>query len=695
MTWAWGLLAAVALLWPDRVAGPFDGVPLDGVAEALVVAVLFPALWWFDPRFLAARASRAAILVLLASRLASALALGQEGWCVRFEPSRPYVFEQTGAPHAWDLRADWRSPNPACSAIMTRPYRTFADFPAWFFNLPPDNDSWPGPLDRPPGATTRMTVAGYLFVRASGTLRIDRSDDVRATVSVDGGADSPASTLDAGIHHVAIAATLTGERWRLVPTWNAVELWHPTDAGALATVRRPTTVDRLLGPAERWLTTGLVVMFVAAWFVSAFRRVRDVVILGWSMAAAGTLVLLVAADHPAAARVVIASLALSAMLPIRDAFRNQRGLFLLVGVPWLAYVGASAAPAVGHFVLYDWGHDYWMFQRFAYRIAMQGHWLEGGSATFWFQPFYRWIVAALHMIFGDSSAGEWFWDAACLLAGSMFSYRLVRERASHRWSVCAAVLPLAIFVLGTPQYLIGRGLGEISSMGLLSAAGLLAMRSRHGSLRFAAAAGALTTVAFYTRLNNLPIAAGVAALSLNPRRLARSRWRAPAAILGVVAAGLAAFTWRNWYFTGRFSLFYGTQKDLLATWQPGMSIGAALQRAAESVLMVLTVNDPPRFDVFAVPVLFGALVGLLAALRTPGFRDVPASACAFFLSAISGAIVARGSAYPGRFSLHILPITCALAVMTVARVATTLTTAWHVRTPSPTRSSVERSTGST
>ena len=49
-----------------------------------------------------------------------------------------------------------------------------------------------------------------------------------------------------------------------------------------------------------------------------------------------------------------------------------------------------------------------MYQRFAYRIVMQGYWLEGGSTVFYFQAFYRWIVGLLHVVFGDSSVGEWY-----------------------------------------------------------------------------------------------------------------------------------------------------------------------------------------------------------------------------------------------------------------------------------------------
>ena len=45
---------------------------------------------------------------------------------------------------------------------MTRSYRDLADFPAWFFNLPPDSDSWPIAVDRPPYATVAISVHGFL-----------------------------------------------------------------------------------------------------------------------------------------------------------------------------------------------------------------------------------------------------------------------------------------------------------------------------------------------------------------------------------------------------------------------------------------------------------------------------------------------------------------------------------------------------
>jgi hypothetical protein len=333
-------------------------------------------------------------------------------------------------------------------------------------------------------------------------------------------------------------------------------------------------------------------------------------------------------------------------------------------------------------VLYDFGHDFWMFQRFAYRIVMQGYWLEGGSATFWFQPFYRWIVGVLHMIVGESNVGEWFWDGACLLVGALFSYRVVNRASGFRWGLVGAVVPLGVFVLGTGQYLIGYGLGEISSAGFVYLAALCAMRSVKGHLIPAVAAGALATLAFYTRLNNLPMALGVMVFAWRPHASLK-----PAAVIAAtIAVGAALFAWRTWYYTGVFSLFYGTQRDLLAIWQPGLGLARVLPAMASSVLMVLTVNDPPRLDPYALPVLIGAAAALLRLLCIPGVRGLPLAPCVFLATGLAGSLIARGSAYPGRFSMHVIPAASAVCVCAIAAVSHLFASETHAdaaRRPAP------------
>jgi hypothetical protein len=676
MTWLWGLLAAGALLWPDRISGPFDGVPLDRLAEAVLIAGIFPALWFACREFLRTARARACIVVLVVWKVCSALLLVQDGWCVRFDPARPFAKDAVGAPHAWDMRADWRSPDPACSAIMTRSYGELPDFPAWFFNLPPPSDSWPLPADRPPGATVAMHVHGFVSTPAAGALQIDTGPDVSAATTVDGVALRGPQSIAPGVHFVAIDAVLTGDRWSLIPRWNAQDMW----SRVTATVRRPSSFDLAARPWIQWIPPVATMALLALWIAAAAAAVGSLPVLAWTAAISLLIGWLIQTDRVGLARWAIAGSAAAVLVPVPARLRNLRGVFAMIGIPWMTFVLVSSAPAVGRFLIYEVGQDYWMFQRFAYRIVMQGYWLEGGSAVFYFQPFYRWIVGLLHVVFGDSSVGEWYWDGACLLAGALLSFRVARTFAGFRWGLIAAVSTLAVFVLGTAQYLIGHGLSEISSAGLLNMAALCAIASRHRRTAVAIAAGVLATFAFYTRLNNLFMALGVALFALPldvpVRALVRPAawwrrvsWRTVVIVPTIIGLGLLGFAWRTWHYTGAFSLFYGTQRDSLAMWTPGRPLGAVLQRLTHFLMMVLTVNDPPRFDVYALPILAGAGVAVLSIMGTPGLRDLPAAAVLFFFASIAGVFVAAGGAYTGRFSIPVMPITCALAVCAAARLS--------------------------
>src|SRR3954463_15077044 len=228
-------------------------------------------------------------------------------------------------------------------------------------------------------------------------------------------------------------------------------------------------------------------------------------------------------------------------------------------------------------LFYPGGNDHWGFQRNAYRIFMQGYWLEGGSRVFYTQPLYRWIAGSLHLVFGDSSVGERYWDGACILAASLLAWRVTKSYAGFRAGLIAMVLTLSVVALGTSWQYVGIGLSEISSAGFLYAAAYVALRGRRGPWTIAAAAGVLATLGFYTRLNNLPMAAGVAAFALpagmTVRDLARRlpwchviAWRSMLTIVATIATGLLLFAWRTWHYTGVFSVLYGTSRSVVAIW---------------------------------------------------------------------------------------------------------------------------------
>src|SRR6476620_962015 len=98
-----------------------------------------------------------------------------------------------------------------------------------------------------------------------------------------------------------------------------------------------------------------------------------------------------------------------------------------------------------------------------------------------------------------------------------------------------------------------------------------------------------------------------------------------------------------------------------------MPFAAVVPKWIDSMPMVITVHDPPQFDWKSLPVLFGAVVAPLAVLVFPRLRELPALPAPFFMAAISAAFVARGWAYQGRFSVHIIGVTCALAVVSIQR----------------------------
>jgi hypothetical protein len=326
---------------------------------------------------------------------------------------------------------------------------------------------------------------------------------------------------------------------------------------------------------------------------------------------------------------------------------------------------------------------------------MQGYWLEGGTKNFYFQPFYRWVSGLLHLVFGDSSIGEFFWEGACYLIVALLAFSLTKASTGFRWGVLAAVTTLTVVAIGLPWVLIGGSLSEITSTGFIYLGAFMALRSRRGSLLWAVAAGLLASLAFYTRLNNLPMAAGITLFALSarvplyrffqllpvalkptakaapaspkPKVSTMIAWRTLVAVPAVLALGLAFFAWRNWYYNGSFSVFGGTQLNIMVLWQPGMPFAAVVPKWIDSVLMVITVHDPPQFDWKSLPVLFGAVVAPLAVLGVPRLREVPALPALFFMAAISAAFVARGFAYPGRFSVHVIGVTCVLAVIGIER----------------------------
>ena len=652
-----------------------DGAPLDAGADAILIGLVLPALVAIDRGVLRITTVRILIVLLLAWKGLLAATVVPDGWCVRFTSPAPLFVGNEVIPHAWDVRADWRSAVPRCSAVMTRGYQSIDRFPVWFYNLPPANLRQPATEEeRPPHVSLGVKISGSLSTSLDGTFRVLIGDDVTLSAIIDGVAVDDASlpsgvSLRAGTHDLALSGTMTGERWAIVPQWNGADIWRD----AMTTIDVPRAIDFRLRPWGRWVTPLLAGALIALAAIRLAWMARSAVVVMASLAMCALAI------GSAGRSVVMRSMPLvfgvSGWLRIPRRLQNTLGAQLLVGVPFLALIAARGFDDIARVTWYTSGDDWWMFQRFAYRIYLEGYWLEGGEPTFWFQPLYRWIAGGLHMVFGDSSVGELFWDGACAWAGALFAFHVARNFAGFRWGMAAAVLTLLLMTAGPGWYLFGRGLSEITSAGLLYAAALMTLRGR-ASKKYVLLAGLCAAAAFYTRLNNLALAAAIAAFSLPIRVPAGDwfRWRswlpkmskpAFAGIAGAIVIAIILFGLRTYHYTGSVNLLAGTQAGARSVWQTTGAGESMTRNVIDSVLIVLTMADPPRFDPRSMPILIGVLAAILALAGVRRFRELPMNVSLFCLAGVLGAFVARGSAYPGRFSIHLIPVTVALAVCAV------------------------------
>lgn len=675
----WAVLAAIALLWPARLAGPLDGAPLDTVADATVLGMAVVALIAINPNLLRRTVVRGLIVALMIWKAATGAALVQDGWCVRFSSPTPLYLDDLRVPHSWDVRADWRSAQPRCSAVMTEGYATLDRFPVWFLNLPPaDPGTSNAAPDRPPSATLQLDVDGFLHAAEPGVFQVSMSEDVQAAVRVDGVdvADPAAGVMVApGTHYVAIAGTLVRDKWSLEPRWNGAGVWTAT----AATMSAPAAIDRWIRPWGRYVTMLLVVALVGAAIIAIAERAGSAGALAGVAGLSAAMAACALTDRESVIRLAPLLLMPAVALRWPRRLHNLFGASLLIGVPFLVLAAVAGRAEPGHFTFFTAGDDWWMFQRWAYRIYMQGYWLQGGEATFWFQPLYRWIAGGLHLVFGDSSVGEWYWDAGAAVVGALFAFHVTRVVTGFRWALSAGILTLVTFTIGPAWYMLGRGLSEFSSAGFLYAAALLALRARRGYWPAAAAAGLLATLAYLTRLNNLPMAVAVAVFALPIRMTAAEVFRPsvwlprvsrPVAlgVFGGAALGLWLFTARTYYYTSVPSMLFGTTAMLNSVWRDADGVADLAVRLASSLMMLLTINDPPRFDVRALPVMTGFAAALLGIAGVGMFARLPLTLVLFAIAGVAGAFVARGTAYPGRFSIHLIPVTVALTTCAVSLV---------------------------
>jgi len=152
--------------------------------------------------------------------------------------------------------------------------------------------------------------------------------------------------------------------------------------------------------------------------------------------------------------------------------------------------------------------------------------------------------------------------------------------------------------------------------------------------------------------------------------LHQARVRVVLMYLGVFGVGIFLFALRNWHYSNQFTILAGTTLDH----HGGLSLSTIFNPVTwppliEHVLHVITVQRPPiTLNIFRDPrgvlVFFGVVCALLSIMKVPYIRRLPLGPCLLCLGAVVfSALVVTDYSYPGRLSLHVIPIAVSLSVL--------------------------------
>ncbi|MCU1386081.1 MAG: hypothetical protein JWL71_4778, partial [Acidobacteria bacterium] len=159
------------------------------------------------------------------------------------------------------------------------------------------------------------------------------------------------------------------------------------------------------------------------------------------------------------------------------------------------------------------------------------------------------------------------------------------------------------------------------------------------------------------------------------RFVARIPWRRCSPYGATVATGVALFAARTWWFTGVFSLLYGTSLKNNDTGLRLRTIATAApwQKIGHSLSSLIWMNEPPHPDPRALFVAAGVCAAAVALCQVPRLRQLPLALVIVTLGGCASAFLVHTHNYPGRMSIHVVPFAVAAVVLAVDRLTSSRT----------------------
>ncbi len=707
----------IFLCLPSRISSWFDGLPWSNGVETVSTALIIPLLVFVGRAFLSKRVTFLILISLLALKSVQFIGAPEAGWQIKVFPS---LQTSEKGDFTRTYSTVWQE---GVSGILKRPWTDKKDFPLdWFLPLLKTTESKDFNIITGPIEEKFNNLSLWLSVY--GSFRLPQSTKLVILTQGTGqeyiqAVSKKGETFAIPIAHKLEEVSELAKPFSSEVDWSIsgkLEYIGSTWAFQPLLVDQEGAVTSAFGKGALWQNSSVFsftdqkllrhqflskvidygfLIFLAIWFIWSMRQLwaRQILTLPliiWSTTAtllpwilaplASKLVWLLFAKkilstplNPQylAISICVACIGIMACSHSRPDLRLDRyqhfgtKVFLLFGPALLSYFTIRWWPQLERISLWPLGDDHTAYQSFARLIVVEGQLLTAGEPIFRYNPFYRYIAAFFHWLFGPSAIAQRLADVWFILgAASMLASISRKLQISAFFSILIPMALTITYLAGDYWHHIGWGLAEYSAMFfLVSAIYYLSLGS--GSLATVLTAGVFAVIGFWLRLDHIGVLAGIVFFLIEPEKGSCSMvWKdfihkvkmnlKPIAVyLGVLGSGFLILMLRNWFAGGQFVIHSSNH--------PNFSKAVTLENFYYIFAGGNKFSSGPSLGLLAVPsltLLLGTILGLTALIWRPWpLARLPLSIGITLTGLLSVYFFLHAWGYPPRYSIHLLPIT--------------------------------------
>jgi hypothetical protein len=602
------IFLTIILILPSEISSWFNGLPWANTTETLTTLIAIPFLLIVGRNFLSKKSSLIALTLLLAFKL-TLLGAPMRGWQVKISPDLKILESGNYTRTYFTL---WQE---SISAILKKGWTDKRQFPLDWFT--PVSEAPTESLNIVAGPLEKKFRQLSIWMTVEGIVRLP--PNTQLFILTQGTGHEEVNAVSLNNEHTSIPLFHKLEEAKNLKKFSSTkQVWFISgkfnffsDNWALQpfVINSDGQIQAMVESDFFWQDKSVIdlkdiqlriylflaqifdyglLTFLLIWLFRAFQYLTAenifstpilffsllVTVLPWALAYIAHSLSLVRLPYPLNAQYLAISICITGAgllaysilkpaLPVKMRVNLGHSIFLLFSPALLSYFTFRWWSDLGQISLWSLGDDWTMYQKLARLIILDGQWLTAGEPIFHHQPFYRYIVAFLHMLFGPSALPMRLADIWFLIGAAIILIHLAIRLGLSTFTIIAIT---SIFLaVGVGEFVhIGNGLAEFAALFFIMSAAFF-LSQRPANYRSIFIAGGLATIGVWLHLDRIGVAGGITCLLINPQKggvflvwkntlhNARNNWQFITTYLAILGAGLLAIILRNGFVGGRFT----------------------------------------------------------------------------------------------------------------------------------------------